>query len=635
MNVGDPSNVTDRLKQRLLGVPFFAACGMYLWRVVEPRLIFNSFGSILTEAPPFLTGMRFFKDTLTHPGGFVMYAAGLLSQGFASSWLGAVIIVCVGLCLYDLCLRHLQAVHTGPSVTAVAATLGPAALFLIYGRYEHPLPEALAVCLGLLFSRGFETLPLRHPGARGTAFALMAAFGYWLMGAGGVLVFTVLTLVYGMLVHGTWRFAIALCGLSAAIVWCCAQFIFLIPPQQAFVDLTPFSAGVTQGMKPLSHALVMLITGWVPVCMVLLFAVEKLPHKVKSRPAHKKNSLGPPKSKRGVPVLIKALACVSMPCLLMGAGLYADANAMRKPFVQAHDYARHRHWTKMLDLGRNLPRGQGNVFVNHDIIRALYHTGRLPYDLFQFPQIPHGLLLTHETTESFLTQMTLSDLFIDMGQVNMAEKLTSEFLAVKGHNSAVVEQLAWINIFKGQHETARIYLHALRKDLIYRHAADALLHSLDHGFKADQLTRIKQVQSCMCHDPGAVAKMTSAEAILLSALQFNPANKMAYEYLMASYLLTGQIDKVVLHAGRLKALGYTSIPTLYEEAILIYTGLQGQKLDLNRFNVNRTTLQRYTRFAQLKNSITPQNQAAVLNRLIKEFGQTYLFYFTFGRVGLG
>jgi hypothetical protein len=637
MTSGNSTHAMYRFKQILHILPFFVLTAIYLWLVVEPRLIFNSFGSILSEAPPFLTGARALKDTLSLPGGFVMYLSGFLSQGLTSSGLGAALIASVGFCLYDLCRRHLGTARQG---STVAATVCPIALFLIYSRYEHPLPESLAVCLGLLCSLFFEKLPLRNPWLRLAGYGLMAAFVYWLLGAGGLLVFSLMTCVYG-LVQGKWLCSVLLWGVAGIIVWLSAQILFLIPPQQAFLGLTPFSPGVTEGMRPVSRALISLMVGWVPVFMVIQFLVARRPHKThppknkaKSRPGRTKKAKSPRPSWWCSLACLKQLACLSVPFVLLGTGLYADSNPMRKPFVQAHDYARHRQWDKMLDLGRHLPKGQSNVFVSHGIIRALYQTGRLPYDLFQFPQMPHGLLLTHETTDSFLTQLTLCDLFMEMGQVNMAERLASEFLAVKGHNGTALEYLAWIDVYKGQYETARVHLRALQKDLVYRAAADSLLTDLDRGFQPDQLARIEKIRSNMCQDPGVVANMASPETILLSALQFNPKNKMAFEYLMASYLLTGQIDKIVTHAGHLKDLGYESIPTLYEEAILIHAGMNGRTLDLDRFNVRPATIDRYRQFAELKNTMTARNQTAVLNRLIKEFGQSYLFYFAFGRVGL-
>ena len=128
MTAGNSPHVTYRFKQTVHILPFFVMTAIYLWLVVEPRLIFNSFGSILSEAPPFLTGARALTDTLSLPGGFVMYLSGFLSQGLASSGLGAALIASVGFFLYDLCRRHLGTARPG---STVAATVCPVALFLI------------------------------------------------------------------------------------------------------------------------------------------------------------------------------------------------------------------------------------------------------------------------------------------------------------------------------------------------------------------------------------------------------------------------------------------------------------------------------------------------------------------------
>jgi hypothetical protein len=68
--------------------------------------------------------------------------------------------------------------------------------------------------------------------------------------------------------------------------------------------------------------------------------------------------------------------------------------------------------------------------------------------------------------------------------------------------------------------------------------------------------------------------------------------------------------------------------------MLIYFGSQGQKIDLNRFNIKRETFDRYVKFIQLRNSMRSGNRPIVLRRLISEFGSSYFFYSTFGRVGV-
>lgn len=627
-----------RIKQFPHNLIFFLLGALYLWLVIEPHLIYQCFGTILPNAHPFVTGWPFLKNSLDLPGGFVEYVSGFLSQGFYYSWLGTVIIVVSTLCLCELSRRHLVA--AGYARATVLASVPAILIFLIYSCYKHPLPACLTVSLGLLCSLVFEIVPLRRLVIRAVVYCLMAAVIFWLSGAGGLLVFLLMTVIHGIFVQRDWRLTVLALPAGFAIAWGLTQFLFLIPPQKAFLILTPVSPTVTVGMNTYLRVLIILLYGFVPLSVLLLFLGKMVfsktgqTRKIRSKPNKRKKAHNVAGQKKLSPRIFKKPVVIAIPIVLMAVGLYFSYDQMSKPFVLTNDYALRKQWDKVLGLGRSLPKGKSNVYFNHDIIRALYHTGRLPYDLFRFPQTPHGLLLTHEKKESYLTQLKLCDVFMELGQVNIAERLASEVLAIKGHFGIVIEKLAWINIIKGQTGTARIYLNALKKDLIYRGTAEKLLIALDNSFAPDQAAYVDRIRSYMFEEGHAGTSKKSIDQMLIELLVHNPHNKMAFEYLMACYLLTGRIDKIATNMERLHVLGYQAIPTLYEEAILIYFGSQGQKIDLNKFNIKRNTFERYTKFVQLRNDMQPHNRQAVLRRLIVEFGSSYFFYFTFGRVGL-
>ena len=617
---------------------FFLLAAGYIWLVIEPRLIYQCFGTVLSDAPIFVTGWPFLKKSLALPGGSVMYVAGLLSQGYHYSWLGTVIIVLSALLLCEVSRLHLVA--AGYARATVLSSLPAILLFLIYGRYKHPLPACLAVFLGLLCSLVFERLPLRRLAIRAALYCLTVAVVFWLTGAGGLLVFATMTIIYGIFVHSDLGLAVLALPASFAIVWGLAQYVFLIPPQQAFLVLTPVSPAVTTGMKTFSRSLIIILYSFVPLSVLLLLLGKKVfsrtgqNRKMRSKATKQKKVDTIPRQKKLSLTILKKSAVLALPIGLMVAGLYFSHDEMSKPFVLAHDYSIQKQWDKILELGRGLPKGRTNVYFSHDIIRALYHTGRLPYDLFNFPQTPHGLFLTHEKNVSYLTQLKLCDAFTELGQVNMAEKLASEILATKNHSGIAIEKLAWINIIKGQNRTARIYLGALKKDLIYRGTAEALLSAVDKGFAPDQAAYVERIRSYMHQEGHPGTGKDSIEQMLTGLLVQNPHNKMAFEYLMACYLLSGQVDRITANVERLDALGYQTIPTLYEEAILIYFGSHGQKIDLGKFKIRPQTIERYTKFIQLRDTVQPHNRQAVLKRLIVEFGSSYFFYFTFGCVGL-
>lgn len=126
----------------------------------------------------------------------------------------------------------------------------------------------------------------------------------------------------------------------------------------------------------------------------------------------------------------------------------------------------------------------------------------------------------------------------------------------------------------------------------------------------------------------------SIEQMLTALLTRNPSNKATFEYLMASYLLIGQVDKITANIELLIDLGYRNIPTLYEEVLLIYLSSHKQKIDSGRFTISPQTIERFYEFGQLRTSMQPLNRQDVIRRLILEFGSSYFFFYTFGTVGV-
>jgi hypothetical protein len=576
-----------------------------------------------------------------------------LSQGYYYAWLGTAIIVLAGLCLGELSRQHL--VTAGFAHASLLAPLPAIMLFLIYSQYSHPLTICLAVSLGLLLSLILERLSSRQPVVRTVVCGLVAVAGFWLGGAGTLLVFALTTAVHALgrvctahqqppdpMRAGVWCTPYELLALpaSAAIVWALAQYVFLIPAREALLILTPFVPSATAGMDPFLRVLVFLLYGFVPLAVLLVSAGksifrgrEQKPNIRPQKTKGKEKRTATRREKLSWAIFVKP-ALSAVPIVLMALGLCVSHKELHKAYVLSNYYSRQKSWDKILDLGRHLPKGISNPFVGHDIIRALYHTGRLPYDMFQYPLIPEAILLTHEKEESDLTEWKLSDIFLELGNVNMAQKLASEILTTKGYFGAAIEELGWISIIKGHPDTARVYLNALRKEPVYRGRAESLLHGLDHGFTPEQASYIERIRSCMFDETAGVTGSEPVDETLAALLKRNPHNKMAFEYLMACYLVTKRVDKIAENVGRLHDLGYPKIPTLYEEAILIHYGSTGQQVDLAKLNISRETLQRYEAFVQIASAMQTQDRQAVLNRLIRDFGTSYFFYYMFGRVGL-
>ena len=103
---------------------------------------------------------------------------------------------------------------------------------------------------------------------------------------------------------------------------------------------------------------------------------------------------------------------------------------------------------------------------------------------------------------------------------------------------------------------------------------------------------------------------------------------MAFEYLMARYMLKRQLSKLVQNLERLHDFDYRQLPTHYEEAILIYISGTKKPLNLKGFQPNPNKRQQFKDFLGILSRYGGDKKAAA-NELAKKFRNTYFYYYVY------
>jgi len=255
--------------------------------------------------------------------------------------------------------------------------------------------------------------------------------------------------------------------------------------------------------------------------------------------------------------------------------------------------------------------------------------------MFSFPLIANAPIFL-PTPEGNAPLDALSDILLELGQVNQAEHMAHEALEILGERPSILQRLVLINILKGRIQAARTFLGLLDKTLLYRDWAEDYRHALETDSLSSIDKELAQIRSLMfrADHPGYLAP----EVLLQLLLEENGQNRMAFEYLMAHYLLTGQLDKIVENVGRLNdfpnRFPYPTIPQHYEEAILFYMMKnrtpQGEMpaLPLHGREIRSHTLRRFGDFNNLL-AAHRDDMAVARKELGKAHGNTYWFYFVF------
>jgi hypothetical protein len=307
-------------------------------------------------------------------------------------------------------------------------------------------------------------------------------------------------------------------------------------------------------------------------------------------------------------------------------------------FVKIHlrinYFARNKMWHKLLRQAQNLPRKDYSVFVCQDVNRALYHTAQLAYDMFSYPQHPSGLLSATQRYPEL-------DILYELGHINRAEDTAYGALALADYYPDGLQKLALINILKGQTDAAHTFLHTLSKDFLYKDWAERYLDRLeaDPLLAADE--HIRHMRSLMLVEDNLRRATTATDDLYLILLEKNKLNRMAFEYLMAWYLLNGRLEDFIQNLNRLDDFGYTDVPRHYAEAVLLYTGITGRIVDLHARKIDVQTISRFADFMQQTQSYkyhlqnvfgSAPNDAGDFDNLsdsynLRDFEGTYYYYY--------
>jgi hypothetical protein len=255
--------------------------------------------------------------------------------------------------------------------------------------------------------------------------------------------------------------------------------------------------------------------------------------------------------------------------LLLAAGAWLARQTLdtdTRTRLRANCFCRRGMWQDCLDELRGATGVEYSASLLCDVNRALFETGQLPTAMFTFPQRP-GVLFARGAEGVHVEGSC--EVLLRLGCVNEAEHVASESLEIRGPRPGVLRQLAIIYIVKGRPETAKVFLGALRKDVIEGPWAEACLARLEQDPALSGDEEIGRLRSVMLRQD-AVDTTRSDEQMLLALIEQNKDNRMAFEYLMAYYLLTVQPEKLTAQIGRLKDFDYAEVPALYAEAAALY-----------------------------------------------------------------
>ena len=230
----------------------------------------------------------------------------------------------------------------------------------------------------------------------------------------------------------------------------------------------------------------------------------------------------------------------------MGTLVWKDANFKAEKVMQYDFMATHKQWNRILEtVNAEKPNNQIGVTVQN---LALAMHGMLLDHMFEYNQ--NGIAgLLPDVKEDATSPIPTAEAFYQLGMINVAQRTVfeaQEAILDFQKSGRCYKRLAQTNLINGQYEVARKYLMALRKTLFYRDWANETLPLLGDEeaiARHPEYGRLRQYayKEDLTGDFYFSDRVTPE--MLESLYYTNTDNRLAYQYLLAYYMLTGDRER--------------------------------------------------------------------------------------------
>ena len=361
--------------------------------------------------------------------------------------------------------------------------------------------------------------------------------------------------------------------------------------------------------------------------------------------AKRRHTLISPRPARPRKRRLPAGLATALPLLALAsvAALSYHLNARDRSLAALSYHSSREDWPAVLDASRRLETDDFNSLTRYQINLALYEMNRLGDDLFRFPQA--ASLLPELRTDSVLPHMLrITDLCLRLGRVDDAERFGSEAMALGQSDPRTCRLMAAVNLVKGQTGVARKFLTALSFEVGSGAWARQRLRDLDRDPQLNGDAEVQLFRRRMLRQDDVLPVWQhigkpdgDMERLLLDQLEQDPSNRMAFEFLMGSYLVARNVDAAVAAMPRIKDItgpaylgpdGRRRTPRHFQEAMAMYAATTGQPVNIDGFEIQPEPMARMAVFKRIMDQ-SPTKEAA-RDAAWSGFRDSYFFYFVFG-----
>jgi Family of unknown function (DUF6057) len=598
----------------------------YCWCCTDTRLIYHCSG------PVFYSTAWFVGRFLTYPGGPIQCLYAWMAQFYTSPVLGTLLLaaqIASAAILTGTYLRTLARNWCPYSVSCLLSLIPACLLLLQANLYYDRTPLALALALAMAISIVFARLvpSVRSETALAAAFVALLVLIYY---AGGIAILFFAPSALVRLARMPRTAGLAYLGAAAALPAAVERF---------HLAYMPVSAGQWLHFPDGMHAVVYGgLYGFYFVATAALVFLHPRGREVAAAHRREPSHATPSRARWHFASPATAIALVAALGGLMTVCWRSNGLNRRLATI---DYLAYREdWPGVIEAARHLTPAQSTPLTRYLTDRALYETGRLGDDLFGFPQATPLFSAPPYPNRPVSFMLHVTDLYLELGRVNDAEHFGSDFMVDSADDPRLYRQMARIYLVTGQTAAARKFLTWLTCNRNFSAWARHYLDRLNGDPELAGDAEIGRLRRRMIRSDDMLPVWQRAdmhgmdlERLLVDQLQQDPSNRMAFEFLMSTYLVDNNMKGILglMPHFREPESSRSTAPRLYQEALAVYADITGANPDMPGVRIEPET---FNRLATFKWTVSHAGGGdAAVQAAAAKFGDTFFFHALFGAGG--
>jgi hypothetical protein len=313
-------------------------------------------------------------------------------------------------------------------------------------------------------------------------------------------------------------------------------------------------------------------------------------------------------------IQFSVILAVSVTCL----NFAVDKEDRAKTMVSY--YGAERDWTNVINTAQSIK--DYDPFVNFEYNKALANTGKLAENFLNYPQLAgsRGLFLDGAVTSD--VPFICSDQYYDLGFINESAHWTFEAQTIFPNSPRLMKRLVQIHLITGQYKIAEKFLNRLSENMLYQDWVNEYRKFIQDTSLVAKDPEFAWKRKCQ---PLGNFTANTYEDKLYKLMEANPANRMAFEYLLCSSLLNSDLGTFEKLLRENKTFPKNPLPRSWDEATVLFSYIK--QITPGTEDV-RFSPEKQKQFVSFIKAMKPFGNDWISARqsLKNEFGTTYWYY---------